>query len=74
MGIDQFFRQRGMPEARINSCLADTAGLERLAAITQHGAEQDQVQGTPTFLLNGEMLQASDWPEVEQRLRAAIGN
>ncbi len=74
MGIDQFFRQRGMPEARINSCLADTAGLERLAAITQHGAEQDQVTGTPTFLLNGEKLQVAEWEELEPQLRAAIGN
>jgi protein-disulfide isomerase len=72
-GLDQFFRQRGMPEARINSCLADNAGLTRLADITTRGAEQFQVQGTPTFFVNGEKVDADSWPEVEQRLRGAIG-
>ena len=72
-GIDQFFRQRGMPESRINSCLADTAGLERLADITTQASEQQQSQGTPTFFVNGENINAGTWPEVERRLRGAIG-
>ncbi len=72
MEMDQFFRQRGMPEARINSCLADASVLERLAEITQYGVEQDQVQGTPTFLVNGETVQASDWASLEPQLRAAM--
>ena len=72
-GLDQFFRQRGMPEGRINSCLADNAGLERLADITAQATQQQQIQGTPTFFVNGENINAGTWPEVEQRLRAAIG-
>jgi len=73
MGVDQFFRQRGMPEARINSCLADTAGLERLAEITRRGADEDQVAGTPTFFINGERVDVAEWSALEQRLRAEIG-
>ncbi len=72
-GLDQFFRQRGMPESRINSCLADNAGLERLADITSRATEA-QVQGTPSFWVNGERTDADSWPEVEQRLRGAIGS
>lgn len=72
-GLDQFFRQRGMPEGRINSCLADTSGFERLADITTQASEQAQVQGTPSFWVNGERTDADSWPEVEQRLRGAIG-
>ena len=68
-----FFRQRGMPEARINSCLADARQLDRLAEITRAGAEQHDVRGTPTFLINGERQEVTAWPELEQRLRAAIG-
>jgi protein-disulfide isomerase len=73
-GLDQFFRQRGMPDARIDSCLADNAGLQRLADITRQGAERDQVQGTPTFLINGEKQDVSEWSALETRLRAAIGS
>jgi protein-disulfide isomerase len=72
-GLDQFFRQRGMPEGRINSCLADQAQLERLAEITRTGAEQNGVTGTPTFFINGQKVDVGTWPQLEQRLRAAIG-
>jgi protein-disulfide isomerase len=72
-GLDQFFRQRGMPEGRINSCLADTAVIERLADITARAQNEAGVPGTPNFWVNGEQTDADSWPEVEQRLRAAIG-
>jgi protein-disulfide isomerase len=72
-GLDQFFRQRGMPQGRIDSCLADASGYERLAEITRNGAQNDQVQGTPTFIINGEKVDAGTWPQLEQRLRGAIG-
>jgi protein-disulfide isomerase len=72
--LGQFFRQRGMPEARINSCLADASGYERLAEITRTGGEQHDVRGTPTFLINGERQDVTAWPELEQRLRAAAGS
>ena len=72
-GLDQFFRQRGMPESRLNSCLADNANLAHLADLQTRAINQDSVQGTPTFFLNGERVDAGTWPEVEQRLRGAIG-
>ena len=72
-GVDQFFRQRGMPEARINACLADPAALQRLMEITRQGNEEG-VSGTPTFFINGRIQeQATAWRLLEPRLRAAIG-
>ncbi|HEY0626510.1 MAG TPA: thioredoxin domain-containing protein [Allosphingosinicella sp.] len=72
-GLDQFFRQRGMPEARINSCLADQQGLQSTVALNEV-ATRDNVQGTPTFLINGEFIQSSaDWNALEAELREAIG-
>jgi protein-disulfide isomerase len=72
-GLDQFFRQRGLPEARMNSCLADTAALNQLQQISTRANNEDNVTGTPTFIVNGEKLDTSDWPDLEARLRAAIG-
>ncbi len=74
MGLDAFFRQRGMPQARIDSCLADNQALVALADQTRRGSEQDGVQGTPSFFINGTRQDATNWQALEPRLRAAIGS
>lgn len=73
MGLDQFFSQRGMPPARIASCLADNQALQQLGAVTQRAGTQENINQTPTFILNGNKLDESDWPGVEARLRTAVG-
>jgi protein-disulfide isomerase len=72
-GLDQFFRQRGMPQARLDACLSDPHGLQRLTEITQYGTNHDNVSGTPTFIINGEKQDVGTWNELEPRLRAAAG-
>lgn len=71
-GVDEFFRQRGMPASRIQSCLADPAVLDQLAAITKRGNDEG-VNGTPSFFINGKVVdQAASWAALEPELRAAI--
>ena len=74
-GLDGFFRQRGMPAAQVEQCLANQAELTRLTDITSQGAQQYQVTGTPTFTVNGETVNARQpyWPDVENALKAALG-
>jgi len=72
-GLDQFFRQRGIPEARMNQCLADDPALQQLGALTRRGND-DGVTGTPTFIINGEKQAVSNWAGLEPLLRRAIGN
>jgi len=70
--MDQFFRQRGMPQAQIDECLANPASLQRLAEIQRVG-QGDNVQGTPTFLINGTPAEVITWPELEPKIRQALG-
>jgi protein-disulfide isomerase len=71
-GVDQFFRQRGMPQARIDACLADAEALQQLAALTERG-NREGVTGTPTFFIDGSVAQgAASWEALEPRLRAAL--
>jgi protein-disulfide isomerase len=50
-----------------------TEAAERLAAMNQRAVNEDGVQGTPTFLINGERVEgAVDWASLEPRLRAAL--
>ena len=73
-GADAFFRQRGMPQARVDSCLADQQGLQRLVDMTETGGSRDGVTGTPSFMLNGELVDGvSTWADLEPKLREAIG-
>ena len=74
-GLDQFFRQRGMPQAKIDQCLADQQGLQKLAGLTNLG-NQEGVTGTPTFFINGKIVELANsaiWPQLEPKLRAAMG-
>jgi len=72
-GLDEFFRQRGMPAAQIQSCLADPKGLENVAGIKRRGDEAG-VNGTPTFFINGELYRGpANWTGLEPALRGAIG-
>ncbi|MEA3051931.1 MAG: hypothetical protein QOG72_834 [Sphingomonadales bacterium] len=71
-GLDEFFRQRGMPGSRIQSCLADPAGVETIASIKQRGDEEG-VNGTPSFFINGKRYEGpANWAGLEPELRAAI--
>ena len=76
-GLDQFFRQRGMPQGRIDSCLADQSQLQQLMAVTQRASTEERVTGTPNFLINGELQEGVNappyWPQLEPLLRSRIG-
>jgi protein-disulfide isomerase len=73
-GLDQFFRQRGMPESKVDTCLANQAELEKLLAITDRGSKEFNVTGTPTFFINGEKVEdAASWVALEPALRQAVG-
>jgi protein-disulfide isomerase len=73
-GMDEFFRLRGMPEGNITKCLADTAQLTALAALTER-ANNEGVTGTPTFFINGNKVEsAASWKELEPSLRSAAAS
>jgi protein-disulfide isomerase len=72
LGLDQFAKQRGIPEAKLNACLADKAALDQLVAMQKYANETVQIPGTPAFLLNGTMLQnAGTWQQLEPQLKQA---
>lgn len=73
-GLDQFMRVRGLPAARADACLADTAAAEKLNQMRNVATERHGVTGTPAFLINGTTVPDTfDWKTLEPKLRAAIG-
>ena len=71
-GFYEFFASRGISADQARSCLADVPSLEKLAGETDRYAKEDQVSGTPTFLLNGAKLDGvSGWAQLEPALQRA---
>lgn len=70
-GLTEFFAARGIAKDQANACLADTAKAEAMAARVTKQADQYQITGTPTFLLNGKKLDYNTWPELKADLEKA---
>lgn len=71
-GFYGMMERLGYSRAVSDRCLADDAMARRLAAQTQDGARMG-VAGTPSFLLNGDLLAGThDWRSLETQLRARI--
>jgi protein-disulfide isomerase len=71
-GLDAFFVRHGMPSAKVRSCLADKAVLDKLAAIMERG-NREGVDGTPSFFINGARNDAHDWQTLAPLLQQAVG-
>ena len=71
VGYLDFVKQRGVTDAQARACLADEKAMEAIAAEFQAASTRDNVTGTPTFILNGQKLDAASWAQVEQALKAA---
>jgi len=71
LGYLDFVKQRGLSETQARQCLGDSKRIEALAKVSEVAMRDKEVTGTPTFILNGEKIDAATWPQVEQALKAA---
>ena len=68
-GVDKIFQKHGVSPARIDACLADQPRLLRLAEVSRTASNLG-VKGTPTFMLNGKILDGVyGWETLEPRLK-----
>lgn len=71
-GYITFVKQRGVPEAKARACLADPKAYETIARLTDNAAQQYQVSGTPTFIVNGTVAaNVNDWAQLQPILKNA---
>jgi protein-disulfide isomerase len=71
MGLVDFAKQRGIPEAKARACLGDMTQIDRWTKQTQDKSADGTVTGTPTFILNGKKLDAIGWDQLQQAIKAA---
>lgn len=71
LDLISYFQQRGVSADQAKACLSDTATAEKLMADTQTAVKDFDIQGTPTFLINGQKIDGTSWNMVETKLREA---
>lgn len=72
VGLVDFAKQRGISQDQANQCLADTAAAEKLAKGVEEANAQYKIEGTPSFILNGVMLEnTAAWPALQAKLKQA---
>jgi len=62
----------GMDDATLDACLKDEAQAEALVAWYQANAQRDSIEGTPTFIINGEKHSNMGYEELQQILEAEL--
>ena len=78
-GFKQFASQRGVPQAKSSACLADQASVDELVRMNSDAiAQYPQFPGTPTFIINGSMVELGPvtedqvWPTLETKIKEAL--
>jgi protein-disulfide isomerase len=69
-GLPDFFAARGISKEQAATCLADVKAMEALAKATQDQGKEFDIQGTPTFLINGAKAEVTGWPELKAKLES----
>ena len=75
-GLPAWAAQRGLPSAKTNACLADQAQADKLVQMRSEADANFQIQGTPTFILDGKTLEFENsplLPQLETKLNEALG-
>jgi protein-disulfide isomerase len=79
-GLQKWAAMRGVPTAKSTACLTDQAQIDKLVQMNSDTTSQyPDFQGTPTFVINGKMVElgpvteAEVWTALESKLQAALG-
>ena len=70
-GLTEFFAARGVGMEQSAICLANSETADKIARQSDQQSKELQVEGTPTFFLNGQKLDAKSWAQLEPILQTA---
>lgn len=70
-GLIDFFAARGISRDQAMQCLADTAKAQQIADNSDAQSTELNLTGTPTFFLNGRLIEGGTWETIKPQLQAA---
>ncbi|MBX7540188.1 thioredoxin domain-containing protein [Qipengyuania sphaerica] len=59
---------RGYSRTQLDQCLTDEAKARVIADQSQADVQRHGLRGTPTFMMDGKMLEAHNWPDIQPHL------
>lgn len=72
VGLIDFVKQRGISGDKAKQCLADAATIDRLVKQVQADTAKFDIQGTPTLVMNGKVVEnAASWQVMRAKLKEA---
>lgn len=71
-GFPEFAAQRGLPREKVAACLSDPNTPTQLVQMQTDAVTQYDVPGTPSFILNGKMVEIKAGTPVWDQLDAAL--
>lgn len=72
-GLQSIGRQAGMDDATIDACLQNNDAAKELVAAFQENASRDGIEGTPTFMIDGELNSNMSYASFAQILDEKLG-
>ena len=74
-GLKAYASMRGVPRAKGEQCLANEAEINKLVQMNSDAVATYSIPGTPTFLINGEVVeQTATWDLLEPKLKEALNS
>ncbi len=72
-GLTNMLKARGIGQAKVEQCLSDKSGEAELEAIRKQAVDVYKLDGTPTFVINGEKQdKVYGWEALKPKLDAAL--
>ena len=76
-GFQEWAAMRGLAPEKTAACLSNQAEVDRLVQMQNDAISAYDIPGTPSFLLNGELVKiepgSTPWTQVEAKIKAALG-
>jgi protein-disulfide isomerase len=74
MGLQDWAAARGVPQAKSNQCLSDQKKIDHQVQVSADvNSEYPDFKGTPSFIINGKMLdETASWEKLQPQLDAAL--
>lgn len=74
-GMQQWAAMRGVPTAKSTQCLTNQEAVNQLVQMNSDAtSEYPEMRGTPTFLINGKMVEVTNWQLLEPKIQEALGS